>query len=273
MKRLLITGGSGFIGRNLREQLNGVYSIFAPSHAELDFLDEGQIHRFIKNNDIDVVIHAALWNPSRESRKYPSRMVYNDLRMYFNLARCSDDYEKMIYFGSGAECDGRIYTPRMSENYFDTQVPVDGYGFSKYIMAKYTEHKSNIYNLRFFGVFGKYEDWRRRFISNAICKAILDLPITINQNIFFDYMYVKDFVKITEWFIEKDAKENVYNICTGMTFDLMTLAKKVITVSQKDLDILVFHGGLKKEYSGDNSKLLEEIGDYSFQNIDNCIQV
>ena len=39
MKNILITGGSGFIGKNLREQLQGKYNIYAPSHSELELLD------------------------------------------------------------------------------------------------------------------------------------------------------------------------------------------------------------------------------------------
>ena len=55
----------------------------------------------------------------------------------------------------------------MKENYFGKYIPVksDIYSFSKYQIAKDIESKKkNIYNLRGFGIFGKYEDYRRRFI-------------------------------------------------------------------------------------------------------------
>ncbi len=42
----------------------------------------------------------------------------------------------------------------MPENYFDTHVPKDQYGFSKYIMAKYSEKLEGIVDLRVFGCFG-----------------------------------------------------------------------------------------------------------------------
>ena len=56
--------------------------------------------------------------------------------MFFNLIRNSGLFGKMVYFGSGAEYDNRYYQPRMPEGYFDTHVPADSYGFSKYICAK-----------------------------------------------------------------------------------------------------------------------------------------
>ena len=118
----------------------------------------------------------------------------------------------MIFFGSGAEAGRENWVPNMSEQYIENRVPPDQYGYSKYIMSKYAESTDNIYNLRLFGVFGKFDDWRYRFISNACCKAVLDMPITIKQNSVLDYLYIDDLVKITKWFIENKPKNNVYNI-------------------------------------------------------------
>ena len=74
----------------------------------------------------------------------------------------------MIYFGSGAEFSRKNWIPKMEENYYDKFVPTDQYGFSKYVMNKITEKSDNIYNLRIFGLFGKYDDWRYRFIPNGM---------------------------------------------------------------------------------------------------------
>ncbi|MBF0520449.1 MAG: NAD(P)-dependent oxidoreductase, partial [Nitrospirae bacterium] len=161
----------------------------------------------------------------------------NNLKMFFNLTRCGDAYGKMIYYGSGTEFDRKHWIPKMSEDYFDAHVPADDYGFSKYIMAKYTEKADNIYNLRLFGVFGKYEDWAIRFISNACCKALMDLPITIKQNVLFDYIYIEDILKITQWFIEHEAAQRCYNVCRGEAYELVALAKMVLDISNKNLNI------------------------------------
>lgn len=269
--KIFISGGTGFIGRNLKEQLNNKYELYAPTSSELDLLDEDKVFSYIKQHNFDVVIHAATWNATRNSPKDLAKVLPYNLRMFFNLAMCSNLYGKMIYYGSGAEYDRRHWIPKMKEDYFDTHVPVGDYGFSKYIMAKYTEKSKNIYNLRLFGVFGKYEDWEIRFISNACCKAIWDLPITIKQNVFFDYLYVDDLVKITEWFLENEPREKAYNVCSGRTYDLLTLARKVLNASGKKLEIVIQQTGCGMEYSGDNTKLLQEMGGYAFQEIDDSI--
>lgn len=139
-------------------------------------------------------------------------------------------------------------------------------------MTKYTLLSSNIYNLRLFGVFGKYDDWRTRFIPNACCNAVLGLPIRINQNKHFDFLYIDDLVKIVKWFINNKTKKNVYNVCTGNVYDFKTLAEKIIKISGKDLDIIIKTEGLGREYSGDNSLLLNELKDFRFSPIDSSIK-
>jgi len=269
--KIFVTGGTGFIGRNLVEQLSKKYEIHAPHSKTLDLLDEDKVSEYIKTHKFDVVIHAATWNATRNSPKDLTKVLPHNLRIFFNLARCDKYFGKMIYFGSGAEYDRRHLIPKMKEDYFDTHVPIGDYGFSKYIMAKHAEKSHNFYNLRLFGVFGKYEDWEIRFISNTCCKVVWDLPITIKQNVYFDYLYIDDLVKIADWFITNEPKKNVYNVCTGKTYDLLTLAKIILNTDEKNLEIVINKSGLGKEYSGDNSQLLREIG-YTFREINDCIK-
>ena len=56
----------------------------------------------------------------------------------------------------------------MRENYFGSFIPNDPHSFSKYIQSKYIEKNNNdhLYHLRLFGIFGKYEDYRYKFIEN-----------------------------------------------------------------------------------------------------------
>ncbi len=269
--KIFITGGAGFIGRNLREQLGAKYEILAPEKRELDLLDAENVRDYVQANSFDVVLHAATWNATRNSKKDTTKILENNLRMFFNLARCSGSYGKMINLGSGQEYAREHWIPRMKEEYFDTYVPEDEPGLSRYLIGKYIERADNIVNLRPFAVFGKYEDWEIRFISNACCKAAWDLPITIKKNVFFDYLYIDDMVRITDWFIRNPAEEKSYNVCAGRTYDLVTLAKKVLKASGKDLEIRVAHSGLDKEYSGDNTRLLLEMGPFSFSDIDTSV--
>ncbi len=271
--RILITGGAGFIARNLLEQLGSQYSLLAPNSKELNLLDDLRVWEFLKSNKFDCIIHTATYDAApKHSTKDPTKVLEYNLKMFFNLVRCKDYFGKMIYFGSGAEFSREHWVPKMKEDYFDQHVPVDQYGFSKYLMNKYTQLSSQIYNLRLFAVFGKYEDWKVRFISNAICNVILGQPISINQNKFFDFLYIDDLAKIVKWFIDNKPQHNVYNVCTGNIFDFKSLAEKIIKISGKKSKIIIKTDGLDKEYSGDNSLLLKELKDCKFSSIDDSIK-
>jgi len=271
--RILITGGAGFIARNLFEQFDSEYTVLSLNSKELNLLDFSRIFDYIKSNQFDVVIHTATYDAAPKfSTKDPAKVLENNLKMFFNIARCKDYFDKMIYFGSGAEFGREYWIPKMKEDYFDQRVPVDQYGFSKYIMTKYTQLSTNIYNLRLFGVFGKYDDWRYRFIPNTCANAVLNLPISINQNVIFDYLYIDDLIKIVKWFINNKPKKNVYNVCTGKVYDFKTLAEKIIKISSKNLDIIIKTEGLGREYSGDNSLLMNELNGFEFIPIDKSIE-
>jgi len=271
--KILITGGKGFIASNLFEQLNREYDILAPNSQELNLLDSAKVLDFIKNNQFDVIIHAATYDAApKHSTKDPAKVLDNNLRMFFNLARCKDHFDKMIYFGSGAEFDRENWMPRMKEDYFDQHVPTDQYGFSKYIMTKYAQLTDNIYNLRLFAMFGKYEDWRVRIISSICHDAALNLPIKINQNKSYDFTCIDDLVKIVKWFIDNKPKNKVYNICSGNVLDFKTIAEKVLKISGKKLDIKTQTEGLNQEYSGDNSLLVKELKGFKFTPIDEAIK-
>ena len=254
---VLITGGSGFIGRNLVESLQGKYEILSPTRRELDLLDEEAVRQYVSRHRIDVVIHSAT-TPGHRNAKPVADLAVRNQRMFFGLARNRDHYGKMIFLSSGAVYDMRHYLPRMKEDYFDTHVPADEHGFSKYVCAKYIEAADNILELRLFGVFGKYEDYEIRFISNAICKALVGLPITIKQNRRFDYLYVDDLAAVVDHFIMQDATYKTYNVSSDGAIDLRSIAERVREISGTRPDIIVKdEGGV--EYSGDNSRLRQAI--------------
>lgn len=271
MLKLLITGGSGFIGRNLVESLGQSYDILAPSSAELNLMDAAAVRDYLGAHHFDVIVHAATTRSNRLMGA-PADMLDRNCRMFFNLVRNDARFGKMIHFGSGAEYDRSGLPSRVREDYFDTLVPGDPYGFSKYICAKYIERSDRIWNLRLFGVFGKYEAWEVRFISNACCRVLKGLPITIRQDTKFDYLCVEDLADFTAWFIENDARAKAYNVCTGNGPSLTELARIVAEASCLNPDIIVKNQGLAPEYTADNSLLLKEVGGFCFRDLRNSIR-
>jgi len=263
--KILITGGNGFIARNLFAQLNNAYTVISPDSRELNLLDSLKVCEYLKSGRFDVIIHAATYDAApKHSVKDRSKVLEYNLRMFFNIARCKNYFDKMIYFGSGAEFGREHWAPKMSEDYFDRHVPADQYGYSKYLMTRYALAGNNIFNVRLFGIFGKYDDWRTRFIPNACCHAVLDLPIRIDQNRFCDYLYIDDLVKVIRWFIAGAPKQQVYNVCSGQSIESRSIAEMIIKLSGKQLGIDLKTAELGREYSGNNALLLAEMGGFEF---------
>ena len=271
MKNIFLTGASGFIGKNIKEScLAEKYNIIAPGHSELELADEDKVRDFFLKNKIDIVIHSAC-KPGHRNAKDPANIFYFNSRMFFNLLRNNSFYEKMIVLGSGAVYDMRYDIPKVKEDYFDHHVPLDEHGFQKYVSTKVIEKYDNVVDLRIFSIFGKYEDYAIRFISNAICKTLFDLPITIKQNRKFDFFYIDDLMPILEHFIENQSQHSAYNITPDRSIELYEVAEKVKRISNKDLPILVKNEGMGLEYSGDNSRLYGEIPNLKLTAIDEAI--
>jgi UDP-glucose 4-epimerase len=268
--KVLLTGGSGFIGRNLAEYLGGRYSLVAPASNELNLLDDTCVRDYLRSGHFDVIVHTATTRSNRRMGAAPDLLDRN-CRMFFNLARNRSFFGKMLHFGSGAEYRRADLPARVSESYFDTHVPTDPYGFSKYICAKYAETTDNIHILRLFGVFGKYEAWDVRFISNACARVASGLPIVIRQNVSFDYLYVSELAELLAWFIEHEPRQKAYNVCRGETYTLLELAEMVAAASGRNPNIIVRNPTMGPEYSADNTRMLHEIGGFRFREMGDCV--
>jgi GDP-L-fucose synthase len=265
-KNIFITGSSGYIGRNLTEQLNNYHNVFYEDHKNLDLLNTSKVESYFNHNKIDVVIHCASHGVIRKEIEASNslKIIDDNLRMFFNLSRCVKNGMQMYVLGSGAEYNKNNPLKKVSEDQFDRSVPTEPYGFSKYVISKFVEKTDNITSLRLFGVYGKYENYTFRFISNSLIKYILRLPIVINQNVVFDYLYIDDLVSILKFFIDNPPKRRILNVTPTESIDLVSIANIINTLDNYQTDVIVLNEGYNKEYSGDNSKLLDEINNLCF---------
>jgi nucleoside-diphosphate-sugar epimerase len=268
---VFVTGSTGFIGKNVVQYLQDRYDIIAPKHKELDLLAQNDVNRIFKDYDIDYVIHCANIGGTRKNRD-AWEILDKNLRIFFNIVENQHRFKKIIHLGSGAEYNKDCAPARVTEEYFGKHIPIDEYGFSKYIMSKYIEKSQKIYCLRLFGIFGRYEDYEFKFISNAILKNLLHMPINIRQNVFFDWLYIDDLLHILDYFLINDPAYRVYNITTGVTTDLVSICKIINSLSDFESEIIVENEGLNLEYSGDNRRFLHEIDDFQFKSMGESIK-
>ena len=256
--KILINGSNGFVGRNLSEFFKKKYdNVHEPKRQELDLTDTNLVKKYILKNNFDIVIHCAITLNSIEQ----------NLKMFRNFEECSEDYGKMICIGSGAEYDPKHYHSMMTEDYFGKHIPEikDIYSYSRFKIAEDIEKKNkNIYNLRVFGIYGKYENYNRRFISNNICRVLAGKEIVIKQNSIFDYLYIDDFCILLEKFISRTPKNKTYNLCTNIPVDMITLSQYIKKISNYNGEIFIKNKEIKINYTGDNTRFIKEFGNYFF---------
>ena len=262
MKKILLTGGTGFIGRNLKESyLKDKYELHAPTRAELNTADTASVDAYFRKHEFDVVLHGAV-KPGHRNAPDHSQLFYTNVRMFENLARHSDRFGKFINFGSGAVYDVSQNSSGVTENDRFVSMGADEHSFCKYVVAKRIESLPRFIDLNIFGIFGKYEDYAIRFISNAICKSLLGLPITLRQNRRFSYLDVNDLPAILEGFIENDVQFSSYNVVPDGFAELRAIAEYV--ASKNGSEVLVASEGYGLDYYGSNARLRKEFPNVKF---------
>lgn len=272
VKTIFLTGGSGFIGRNLLESfLSRKYKIIAPTHAELDLSDTESVDDYFKDKTFDVVLHTAV-KPGHRNAKDPTNLFYTNVRIFENLERHKDRFGKFINFGSGAIYDAAVNNSNVSENEIYNRMGKDEHSFCKYVIHKQIDHLDNFIDLNIFGVFGKYEDYCIRFISNACCKALFNLPITLRQNRRFSYLDVNDLPAILDGFIEGDPQHKNYNITPDNFVELKKIAELVREISGKNIEIKIMKEGYGLDYYGSNKRLRSEFSNAKFTPLEQSVR-
>lgn len=261
--RVMVTGGRGFIGRNLVEYLSRSHQVLAPTHDELDLTDPEAVDAWFAGHEVDVVVHGAVRAGHRNAPD-PSRQLWTNLRMFHGLMRNRGRFSRLVFLSSGAVYDVTRPLDHVVEEQLGQSLPSDEHGLSKYAIAQYLDqaHRSgsaDVVELRLFGVFGRYEDYAIRFVSNAICKSLFNLPITLRQNRTFSYLYVDDLGPVVERFLDGAHLHAAYNVVPDWTDDLSGLALAVRVRSGRDIPIAVAAPGKGLPYSASNARLRAEI--------------
>lgn len=265
MKKIAIMGARGFVGKNLTEHFQNKYEVYPITRKEVDLLDFESVKHFFEIHEIDAVFNCMNQGGSRKTG-YDSAsvdVIGNNLKMFFNVEQSIGKQTKMINFGSGAQYDKARNLVKVSEKEIGQKMPKDDYGYSKYVMSKYVSalQSSNVYSPIIFGLYGQYEDYTFKFISNAIVKNLLHMPIVINQNVLFDYLYMGDFLKIMDLIVENEFPEKEFNITPCKSISLVEICNLINEISEYKSEITVRNPGMNYQYTGDNTRLLHNVGD------------
>ena len=251
--KVLVLGGSGFIGKSLVEYLNkkGGYKVLSPKRQELNLLNKKTCKDYLLLHKPERIIHCAVNINS----------VEETLRAYYNIASLHENFGKLYYLGSGAEYNPLYYKPLMKETYSPVSFPDSDYAFAKWIIGNDIERQNinKVINLRLFAVYGMYENFSRRFISNNICRVLSGASISMNQDIKFDFIYIKDLCEyLCKILTFETISFKTFNICSGQPVKLSYLAGLIRDLMDVEDPVKILKSGEQSEYSGNPSRAIKE---------------
>ncbi len=270
MKKVLITGGTGFLGKNFIELADKEkYEIHLITrelhfkgvnnyHGEL--LDHQFVLNIIKNIRADILVLFAwdvknqnYWN-SMENVKW----INNTLFIAEQFLEQGGKY--IVFSGTSASYD---YSNKILMEDRNMEQPDTVYGLSKLytsnmlsLMAK--SKKASYLEARLFSIFGIYER-RGRLITNTIDLLLKGQKIVNNKwSLYRDYIYIKDAVRAILHLMSIHA-EGVFNISSGSVIQIKDILEIIATKMGK-MDMLYFAEfdgtGEYRYIRGDNSKLV-----------------
>ena len=262
-KTILITGANGFIGKHLVSELRGTAGLLTPRSFELDLLDRKRVDAFFACHDIDFIVHSAA-SGVRITPDAAERIAADNLRMVENLtAHVSADCP-MLVLGSGAEYDKSRPLCKIKEEEWLHAAPSDPYGKGKHAISRFILEHDNICNLRVFGIYGMHEH-PSRLPAYVLAQCMANEDIVLNQNVVFDFIYVKDLCRIIRHFIEHGINEKFVNVCPDDSISIKDFAFLTAACFPEYTGNIFFRNeGMGREYTGNNALLRSLIKDFSF---------
>lgn len=275
--KTLVTGGAGFIGSNLCEQLlkdghevvcldnfatgrrENIASFLANERFKLlvgDIRNLSDCHKAVEG--VDYVLHEAALGSVPRSIKDPVTSNEVNVSGFLNMlvAACDAGVKRFVYAASSSTYGDSESLPKVEEV---IGRPLSPYAVTKYVNELYADVFSRTYGLeciglRYFNVFGRRQDPNGAYAA-VIPKFVMQLMKYESPVINGDGEYSRDFTYIDNvvqanikalFTTNKEAVNTVYNVAYGERTTLNQLADCLKTYlsayDQKIADVDIIHG-------------------------------
>ena len=213
MKKILITGKSGYIATELRKYLSAKHEITAIGREDFSLENTVKTDEFFNKSFYDVVIHSAIVGGNRV---YPDNIncLKSNINIFLNILKNKKNFGKLLNFGSGAQ--------------FTLQPKY--YGLSKKLINNFIHETENFYDLRIYGVFDENEP-ETKFIKRSIKSNLAKEKISIFNNKMMDYIYMPDLCSLVEYYIESKNPKKEIDCCYKDKLTLFNVANFINSIS------------------------------------------
>ena len=245
---IIVTGGAGFIGSAIIAALNNrkVTDILVVDQLgcdqkwknlrNLSFADYVEKDDFLEmvieeklDGSVEAVLHLGACSDTTETNA--SYLLKNNYEYTKLLAQWSTNADiRFIYASSAATYGDGSAGFSDDENDIENLRPLNMYGYSKHLFdlwARRTGILKKIVGLKYFNVFGPNE-YHKANMRSFCLKAFEQINSTGKVSLFKsykpefgdgeqvrDFIYIKDAVDMTLFFLDNPKRNGIYNIGTG----------------------------------------------------------
>lgn len=249
-KKFLVTGGTGFFGKNLSRY-------FKEAKIEIDYfgseydlsIREGAHLAFSKfNKKYDYIIHAAVLQGAGDwPLHHKAEQFDKNCRIHTNTLECWKEYQSQARFiGLGSSCSyPGVKTELYEDQYWDGRMheSVDIYGLTKKVMNVGIEAYKAQYGLKgttvvFATLYGPHDSFDREkaHVVSALVRKFVEAKDNNSPEVEVwgdgtqtrELIYVEDQIKALICVLDYDGE--LINIGTGVENTIRDLAEKIRTL-------------------------------------------
>ena len=261
--KVLITGGSGFLGKQLVPICKKNYKVLAPRSKTFDLYNFDKTLSYLKKHKPEVIVHgAAYYGGININVEEPANLFHHNTLMTTNLfeAAAQSGVKKVVSVGSACAYPGCIIGDMKEEDFWNGPMhdSVIGYGSSKKIQliaqqSYYKQYGLEGNHLALTNLYGPYDVFTeyRSHVVPALIKRFSDErnnPVITNWgdgSAIREFIYVKDAAEAISQFIDQPHDLEPVNIGTGVGTSIKQLAELTATYMN-------FHGKLEWDTSKPN---------------------
>ncbi len=259
-KKILVTGGAGFIGSHLVEKLikknneiivldNLLRGNKLNSNIIKDInLIEGDIRDYNKileaTKKVDCIFHLAAFLGVDDVAKNPIQTMEVETIGTQNLVKAciQNNIKKIIYTSTSGVYGKNAIEDAVNEDY--QVAPSSSYAIAKrfneiYLKSVTSKYSIESFSLRYFNVYGPRQD-KRMVVPRFFEQAIKNEPLTVygNGKQTRDFTYIDDTIEATILVAEKCKENEIFNIARGMDTTMNELANTIIKITNSKSKIL-----------------------------------